>query len=98
MNIKIAVISIALTLTACESSNAVRTASQQGLGAMSCSQIQNVFAAVQRDKFSVEAAKQLGLATSIPFSEGVNLNRYYDLAVQAANIALIAQSCSPLSR
>lgn len=97
---KKAIIAMAATatiaLTACESSTAVMSASQKGLGALSCNEIQNTFAAFERDRYSIDAARQLGAAFNLPFETGMNLGSYYDMVKNAANIALIAQSCAPL--
>lgn len=97
MKLRFIMVAVALLLSACESSNAVMSASQKGLGAMSCGEIQAVFSAVERDKYSVEAAKQLGLNINVPYSEGVDLAGYYELAKTTANVALLAQGCTPLA-
>ena len=87
-----------IALASCESSTAVMGASEKGLGALSCGEIQNVFGAFERDRNSVAAAKQLGLAINLPYTAGTDLGGYYELAKTTANVALMAQGCTPLGQ
>lgn len=93
---RIILLASAVLLSACESSTAIHSASQKGIAALSCVEINNIFAAVERDKYSADAARQLGLATNIPYIEGANVASYYEAAKTAANVALLAQGCGPL--
>lgn len=83
-------------LSACESSSALMSSSQKGVGALSCPEINNVFTAFEKDRHSVNAARELGEAFGIPYTPGTNLSSYYELAKSTANIALLAQNCAPL--
>lgn len=94
---KLLIICLCTLLAACESTTALQNASQKGLGAMSCVEINNIFGAVERDRYTVEAAKQLGLAINIPYQAGTEVKNYYEMARTAANVALLAQGCQPLS-
>jgi len=85
-------------LSACESSTAVMNASKQGIGALSCPEINNVFMAFERDRYSVEAAEQLSAAFGLPYKAGTNLSGYYQVAKSTASIALLAQGCAPLAQ
>lgn len=87
---------ISIFLISCESSTAVMSASEQGLGALSCPQIHSTFAAFERDRNSIEAARQLGLAFNIPYQTGTNLGQYYEMIKTASNVALLTQSCATL--
>ncbi len=85
-------------LSGCESSTAIMSSSQKGIGALSCPEINKVFTAFENDRQSVGAAKELGEAFGIPYTPGTNLGNYYELAKSTANIALLAQGCPPLSQ
>lgn len=82
------------TLAGCETTGAVVGASQKGLGALSCPEIYNTFEAYDKDKQSVDAAKQLSAAIGIPYTG--NGTGFHDKAKAAANVALMAQGCSAL--
>ena len=82
-------------LTGCETTSAVVGASQKGLGALSCSEIYSTFQAYDRDKISIDAAKQLSGALGLPYTGGSG-SGYFDTIKASANIALLAQGCSAL--
>ncbi|HEY7773287.1 MAG TPA: hypothetical protein VIC26_08890 [Marinagarivorans sp.] len=83
------------TLSGCETSGAMVDASRQGFGAFSCDQIYNTFNAYDRDKMSIDAAKELSASIGIPYTGGSGA-KYFDTAKSSANIALSAQGCNPL--
>lgn len=96
MKTKLLALSIlSAALVGCETTSAVVGASQKGLGALSCSEIYNTFNAYDKDKQTVEAAKQLSASFGLPYTGG-SAKAYFQKAKTAANIALAAQSCTPL--
>lgn len=87
--------SLCLAFAGCETTGAVVGASQKGLGALSCSEIYNTFNAYDKDKQSVDAAKQLSSALGIPYTGGSG-TEYYQTAKTTANVALMAQGCNAI--
>lgn len=85
----------AISLTGCETTSAVIGASQKGLGALSCNEIYNTFNAYNRDKQTVSAMKELSANLGIPYTGG-SPDSYLQTAKASANVALLAQGCSPL--
>ncbi|WP_053981175.1 hypothetical protein [Marinagarivorans algicola] len=85
---------LGIALAGCETTGAVVGASQKGLGALSCPEIYNTFKAYDKDKQSVDAAKQLSAAIGIPYTG--NGTGFHDKAKTAANLALMAQGCNAL--
>lgn len=89
-------LTLAATLLAgCETTSAVVGASQKGLGALSCGEIYNTFQAYDRDKISIDAAKQLSSSLGLPYTGGSG-SSYFDTIKATANVALAAQGCSSL--
>ena len=86
---------LAASLAGCETTSAVVGASQKGLGALSCGEIYNTFQAYDRDKISIDAAKQLSGALGLPYTGGSG-SSYFDTIRATANVALLAQGCSAL--
>ena len=86
---------VATLLAGCETTSAVVGASQKGLGALSCGEIYNTFQAYDRDKISIDAAKQLSSSLGVPYTGGSGAS-YFDTIKATANVALAAQGCNPL--
>lgn len=84
-----------VTLTGCETTSAVVGASQKGLGALSCSEIYNTFNAYNRDQQTLAAVKELSYNLGIPYTGG-SPSEHLKTAKTSANVALLAQGCSPL--
>ena len=79
----------------CETTGAVLGASKKGIGALSCDEIYNTFNAYDRDKQTVDAAKQLSASLGIPYTGGSG-TAYFETVKTTANVALLAQGCTPL--
>lgn len=92
---------ILLLLTGCHTAGQLGTMSQSGLNGLSCNQIYAAFNAYERDRYSLNAWLQLlNLVNPELDAKATGANRsaeqrYQDAKVYA-NIALMAQGCTPL--
>lgn len=90
---------IALSLSACQTSQHLQSSASQGVASnFSCGQINNAFSAYQGDKQSFDALLELAKMTHLDTSRitTATADDYYDQAKQSASLALILQGCQPL--
>ena len=93
LSLKILLAGSCLAFAGCETTGAVVGASQKGMAALGCDEIYSTFKAYDNDKQSVDATKQLAATLGIPYASGTG---FHDKAKTTANVALMAQGCSPL--
>lgn len=96
----VALLAALLLLAGCETTRQISSGSAGGVGNMvSCQQINQTFAAYQRDRNSWAALKEIASMTGFDSSKLDSSKKaasYYEDVKNSVNIALLLQGCQPL--